>query len=85
MAYLGEFASDQISRGGSLRIYDREDDKTYILSLEKLLKGFSMALSLGYDDGWIDIPENTVDTCCIDAQGCDVIIQLALFGDVIYG
>ena len=31
------------------------------------------------------IPENTVDTCCIDAQGCDVIIQLALFGDVIYG
>lgn len=83
--YLGEFVSEQISRGGSLRIYDREDDKTYILTLEKLLKGFSMALSLGYDDGWIDIPENTVDMCSIDANGCDVIIQLALFGDVIYG
>lgn len=83
--YLGEFASEQISRGGSLRIYDREDDKIYILTLEKLLKGFSMAVSLGYDDGWIDIPENTVDTCCIDAHGCDVIVQLALFGDVIYG
>lgn len=83
--YLGEFASEQISRGGSLRIYDREDDKIYILTLEKLLKGFSMAVSLGYDDGWIDIPENTVDMCCIDAHGCDVIVQLALFGDVIYG
>lgn len=83
--YLGEFASEQISRGGSLRIYDREDDKIYILTLEKLLKGFSMAVSLGYDDGWIDIPENTVDTCCIDAHGCDAIVQLALFGDVIYG
>lgn len=83
--YLGEFASEQISRGGSLRIYDREDDKIYILTLEKLLKGFSMAVSLGYDDDWIDIPENTVDTCCIDAHGCDAIVQLALFGDVIYG
>lgn len=83
--YLGEFASEQISRGGSLRIYDREDGETYLLTLEKLLKGFSLAVSLGYDDGWIDIPENTVDMCCIDAQGCDVIVQLALFGDVIYG
>lgn len=83
--YLGEFASDQISRGGSLRIYDREDGEIYLLTLEKLLKGFSMAVSLGYDDGWIDTPENTVDMCSIDAQGCDVIVQLALFGDVIYG
>lgn len=83
--YLGEFAGDQISRGGSLRIYDREDGETYLLTLEKLLRGFSMALLLGYGDSWLDNSENTVDMCCIDAQGCDVIVQLALFGDVIYG
>ena len=83
--YLGEFASEQISRGGSLRIYDREDSETYLLTLEKLLRGFSMALLLGYGDTWVDNPENTVDSCCIDANGCDVIVQLALFGDVIYG
>ena len=83
--YLGEFASEQISRGGSLRIYDREDDETYLLTLEKLLRGFSMALLLGYGDTWVDNSENTVDACCIDANGCDVIVQLALFGDVIYG
>ena len=37
--YYGEYASDQISRGGSLRLYDIETEESYLLTLEKLLEG----------------------------------------------
>ena len=37
--YLGEYASEQISRGGELKLYDAEEDEVYTLTLDKLLKG----------------------------------------------
>ena len=50
--YLGEYASEQISRGGTLRLHDSEADSV---------------------------------TGDIDALAADMIIQYALFSDVIYG
>ena len=40
--YLGEYASEQISRGGQLLLHDFEEDKTYTLDKEKFLKGLKM-------------------------------------------
>lgn len=82
--YYGEYASDQISRGGSLRLYDSEDDEEYILTLDKFLKGIKLAVNDGYgkdwfgDDGWIDAMN-------IDGEAADVIVQMALFGEVVFG
>ena len=77
--YLGEYASEQISRGGSLKLYDRENGEKYWLDLEKLLKGFELWVE-GEAGGAI-----VVDCCEIDAGCADEIIQYALFGEVVYG
>ena len=37
--YLGEYASEQISRGGTLRLHDSEADSVYELTLDKFLNG----------------------------------------------
>ena len=83
--YLGEFSSEQIARGGALKLYDCEDDEVYELTLEKLLKGIKLAYEGGYysDYDWCD--GTKLDCCQIDAEVADVIVQLALFDDVIYG
>ena len=83
--YLGEFASEQIARNGKLLLYDMVEDAEYELSREDLLKGIKMAVEEGYYDnyGWCD--GHHLDTCQIDAEVADVIIQLALFEEVIYG
>ena len=82
--YLGEYASEQISRGGNLKLYDSEDDKVYTLTREKLLEGIRKYLAdpnKPYDilDG------NTLDCCMVDAVVADMMIQYAIFGDLIYG
>lgn len=83
--YLGEFASEQIARGGTLKLYDSEEDEVYWLNLDKLLNGIKLAYEGNYysDYDWCDGAE--LDCCQIDAEVADVIIQLALFNDVIYG
>lgn len=82
--YYGEFASEQISNGGSLRIYDMEEDKTYLLDLEKFIEGFKIWISKGYDR-YGAVSGKEVDCCQIDAECADGIVQCALFGDIIYG
>ena len=83
--YLGEYASEQISRGGSLILHDIENDETDELTLPKFLKGIQMAIQNNYyaDYDWCNGTE--IDTCNVDACVADCIIQLALFDDIIYG
>ena len=83
--YLGEYASEQISRGGTLKLHDSEEDEVYELTLEKFLKGIQLAIQHNYyaDYDWCN--GNELDTCNVDASVADVIIQLSLFSDVIYG
>lgn len=83
--YYGKPASDQISRGGKLKLYDAEEDKQYTLTLLKLLKGIEAFIE--WDRGAHEIVnrDGEIDTYKIDAEIADQIIQLALFGDIIYG
>ena len=83
--YLGEYASEQISLGGTLKLHDSEEEETYELTLEKLLQGIQKAYEGDYysDYEWCNGEE--LDCCRIDAAVADAIVQLALFDDVIYG
>ena len=81
---LGEYASEQISRGGELWFHDREEDAWYKLTRKKFFEGFKRWVESG-GDIYDAVTGGKVDTCNIDAICADAIIQYALFGDVIYG
>lgn len=83
--YLGEYASEQISRGGTLKLYDSESGEKYWLDKEKLLNGIKKAIA---DDIYPDYEwrnNGRLDCCQIDADVANAIVQLALFEDIIYG
>ena len=83
--YLGEYASEQISRGGSLKLFPIGEEQTYTLNVNKLLKGIKQAIeeNMYADYEWYNAKE--IDTCNVDAEVADTIVQFALFGEVIYG
>lgn len=85
--YLGEYASEQISRDGQLKLHDFEEEEDYILDKEKFLKGLKMYLENPHPYNILEEIDNgfMVDVCNADATVCDMIVQYALFDDVIYG
>lgn len=83
--YLGEYASEQISRGGELILVDGESDDEYTLTKQKLLNGIRLAISNHYYEDYKWWNSNGIETYNVDADVADVIIQLALFEDIIYG
>jgi hypothetical protein len=83
--YLGEYASEQISRGGLLKLYDSEEDEVYVLTLEKLLKGIKQAIEENCYAEYEWALGDGIDTCQVDADVADCIIQFGLFGEVVYG
>ena len=80
--YLGEYASDQISRGGSLILYDAESNDKWELTLEKFLNGVKLYFEQGCH---VQVEDNAIDAGDIDANDADCIIQFALFGEVVFG
>ena len=80
--YLGEAASDQISRGGSLILHDAESSDKWELTLEKFLNGVKLYFEDGYN---VQVEDNCIDAGDIDAGDADCIVQFALFGKVVFG
>ena len=85
----GTYASDVISRGGSLILHDIEDKSlTRTLTKAKLLKGIELFFKkvceknpqklLEYCDAKAEI-----DPSNLDADDVDAIIQYAVFGEII--
>jgi hypothetical protein len=81
--YLGEYASEQISRNGTLIIHDMEDDKDLELNLEKLINGIQLYIKNSNDLSFIS--NGRIDNGEIDAYIADSIAQYALFNEVVYG
>ena len=79
--YLGEYASDQISRGGTLRLHEIDGD-WHVLTPDNFVKALKRYVEKNSD---LAIYENELDTGNIDADAADCIIQYALFGDIVYG
>lgn len=80
--YLGEYASEQISRGGSLLLHDAESAETWELNREKFLKGVKLYFEQGCH---VQVEDGRIDTCDVDANDADCIVQLAIFGEVVFG
>ena len=76
--YLGEAASEQISRGGSLILHDIETSAKWELTLKKFLNGLGLYLKT---DG-SSITKNGLDTALIDGLAADSIVQLGIFGEI---
>ena len=84
--YLGEYASEQIARGGELILHDVEGEELYSLTLPKLTKGIKRWLEeVGIQSEAIDRYSVYLDCGMIDAEDADCIIQYALFDEIIYG
>lgn len=84
--YLGEYGSEQISRGGILKLHDMEAEKIYELTKEKFLKGVELWAKNPVGCNCMEQIDGKIrlDTCNVDAVVCDAIIQYAIFGEVIY-
>ena len=82
--YFGEYASEQISRGGSLVLYDAESSDKWELTRDKFLKGFQLWLE-NDTDTYYGVDEHELDTSVIDGTAADFIVQYALFGEVVFG
>lgn len=83
LEYLGEYASDQISRGGSLVLYDNESDDTWVLDKEKFMKGLDIFIRKCGEDNHTH--NNYIDAGTIDSTLADCIVQFALFDDLVFG
>lgn len=78
--------------GKSVTVRDVEDDKESWLSLSNLARGIQIAFREGYYSSynWL-VPDGDgfgewhLETSQIDSEVSDVIIQLAVFGQVVYG
>ena len=83
--YLGEYASEQIARGGTLRLRDCETGELFFLSLTKFVKGLKMFL----EDNVYRLPlvkeYDGLHLDCLDADDADQIIQYALFDEIVFG
>ena len=81
--FLGNMASEQISRGGALKLYDAESDETYELTLIKFLRGFQQYLEEANQISRDASGHMNMDD--IDADAADIIIQYAIFSEMVYG
>lgn len=83
------WASEQISRGGILWLQDAETGEYYELDKEKFLTGLKKYLESPYYNGQIvdrDYYDGMkLDCGMIDAVDSDLIIQYALFGEIVFG
>ena len=82
--YLGEWAHEQISRGGELRLYDAETEDSWVLTKDNLLYGFKMWAENEPDEYGV-ITGDEIDTCAVDGGVADSIVQYALFGEIVFG
>lgn len=83
--YLGDYASEQISRGGELLIYVAKEK--YVLSKDKLLKAFQLYVTNPHPYDFLEERDNKlhIDMNYVDAVVADMLIQYAIFGKIIYG
>ncbi len=89
---VAEWGHEQIARDGELHIhviepFDQKDTEWYVLTKEKFLNGLEKYLKdPKYSDclEFVD-HELRIDTCYVDADVADTIVQYALFGEIVYG
>lgn len=75
--FLGNYANEQISRGGALVLHDAESSDTWELTRDKFLLGLRLYIE--------QTEPPCVDVDDIDSEVADIIIQYGLFGELVFG
>ncbi len=81
--YHGEYASDEISEGGTLILHDIENGEKYKFTLDHFLKGLELVIAKESPQGIID-ELGRLDTFNIDALAADAIVQYGVFGERVF-
>ena len=81
--YRGAYAHEQISRGGTLRLYDIESAETHELNRDKFLLGLRLFIERGHGD-LVNLKNNRIDPADFDAECADMVVQYAVFGEIVY-
>lgn len=83
---FGDCASEHVSKGGTVLIHDFEEDKDYELTKAAVIKGISQYLMRPTSGDVLEVIDHElrIDTCYIDADIADAMLQIALFDDIIY-
>ena len=87
-----EVVAQMLFNGKSVTVQEIEDDKESCLSLSNLSYGIQKAFQEGYYSSynWL-VPDGDgfgkwhLETSQIDAEVADVIIQLSVLGEIVYG
>ena len=81
------WAADALNKGGVVKFYPDDEEKSYSLTKESLIYGLKhwinnnpSGFELYNKDDY-----NNIDAGDIDADDADAILQYALFGEVVYG
>ena len=75
------YFSESVAKGDTIIIQDNEDYKEHTLNAEIFCKGYERYVKYCMKRGW----EVYYDTCDIDGEVADMIIQFAIFNDLIFG
>lgn len=83
---LGDCASEHVSKGGSVTLYDKVDSKEFTLDRDAVVRGIAEYIA---HDGFeiLEVSKAgraTVDPGFVDANVADSIVQYAVFGDIVY-
>lgn len=81
--YLGKYASEQVSRGGRLIFTLMDEDRSVELDRDKFLCGLRQWLQ-SIDDMDMATCGRRIDPGQIDSDAADMILQYALFGELVY-
>lgn len=74
-----------LNNGGTVYLIDEQDeDIVYGLTIEDLINGIKSYVENGLDVYGV-FGNGSVNLCNLDAASADTIVQLAVFGDVVYG
>lgn len=78
----GSWGHEQIARGGVLILHDAESSNEWELTLERFLNGVKLYFEQG---NHVQVDAGRIDAGKIDSTDADCIIQLALFGEIVFG
>lgn len=74
----GEYASEHIANGGTIRIHDCEEDEWHTVTSNQFVAAIGKYIQMLYVD-------DSLSGCYLDDATAEIVFQLAVFGEVIYG
>jgi hypothetical protein len=72
--------ADRLLSGGNICVYDLEEEERYVINFEKIKEGLIKAQTEKAVDDWTDFVDGNDDYFT-----CNNLLQVIIFGEVVYG